>query len=67
MGGMNATILHCARICNGAIVGVGSLVVGKEFPEMSLIAGVPAKVIRENVVWSRRWSCLYNDDDMKFL
>lgn len=65
--GMNATILHGASIGNGAIVGAGSLVVGKEFPEMSSIAGVPAKVIRENVVWSRKWSCLYNDEDMKFL
>jgi len=45
--GMNATILNDSKIGNNSIVGAGSVVTeGKEFPDKSLILGVPGRVIR---------------------
>lgn len=45
--GMNATVLNGAVIRKNCIVGAGALVTeGKEFPENSLIIGLPAKVVR---------------------
>ncbi|WP_210484536.1 gamma carbonic anhydrase family protein [Microvirga antarctica] len=45
--GMGATILNRARIGANCLVGAGALVTdGKEFPDNSLIVGVPAKAIR---------------------
>jgi acetyltransferase-like isoleucine patch superfamily enzyme len=49
--GMRATILKGVTIGEGAIVAAGS-VVTKDVPAFSIVAGVPAKVIRENVVWN---------------
>ncbi len=46
--GMNSTILNGAIIRKNSIVGAGAVVTeGKEFPEKSLIIGVPAKIIRK--------------------
>lgn len=46
--GMNATILNGAHIAKNSIVGAGAVVSeGKEFPEGSLILGVPAKAIKD--------------------
>ena len=46
--GMNATVLNGARIGKNSIVGAGAVVSeGKEFPEGSLILGVPAKLIKQ--------------------
>ena len=45
---MNATVLNGAHIGKNSIVGAGAVVSeGKEFPEGSLILGVPAKAIKE--------------------
>ncbi|HEX7467850.1 MAG TPA: gamma carbonic anhydrase family protein [Methanobacterium sp.] len=45
--GMNATILNGATIKKNSIVGAGAVVTeGREFPEKSLILGVPAKSVR---------------------
>ena len=46
--GMNATILKGVTIGEGAIVGAGS-VVTKDVPDHSLVAGVPAQIIRRDV------------------
>jgi acetyltransferase-like isoleucine patch superfamily enzyme len=48
--GNNVTILKGVTIGDGAIVAAGS-VVNKNIPKACLAAGVPAKVIRENVNW----------------
>lgn len=52
--GMNATVLDGAKIGKNCIVGAGALVTEhKEFPDNSLIIGVPAKAVRtldENAV-----------------
>ncbi|MBP2045627.1 MAG: gamma carbonic anhydrase family protein [Methanobacterium aggregans] len=46
--GMNATVLNGAVIHKNSIVGAGALVTeGREFPEGSLILGVPAKAVRK--------------------
>ncbi|MEN6329257.1 MAG: gamma carbonic anhydrase family protein [Methanobacteriaceae archaeon] len=46
--GINSTILDGALIRKNSIVGAGALVTaGKEFPEASLILGVPARAVRE--------------------
>ena len=45
--GMNATVLNGATIRKNSIVGAGAVVTeGRDFPEKSLILGVPAKFVR---------------------
>ena len=45
--GMGATLLNHAKIGKNSIVGAHALIPeGKEFPDNSLIVGVPGKVIR---------------------
>ncbi|MFT4805300.1 MAG: acetyltransferase-like isoleucine patch superfamily enzyme [Psychroserpens sp.] len=48
--GKNSTILKGVTIGKGAVVAAGSVVVN-DVPEYCLVAGVPAKVIKENVDW----------------
>ncbi len=45
--GMGATVLNNARIGNHCLVGANALVPeGREYPDRSLIIGMPAKVVR---------------------
>ncbi len=48
--GMNAIILKGVTIGDGAIIAAGS-VVTRDVPERCLVAGVPAKVVKENMEW----------------
>ena len=48
--GTRAIILKGVTIGDGAVVAAGA-VVTKDVPSRTLVAGVPAKVIRENVEW----------------
>lgn len=48
--GSNAIILKGVHIGDGAVIAAGS-VVNKDIPPHCLAAGVPAKVIRENIEW----------------
>ena len=46
--GMGSIVMNGALIRRGSIVGAGAVITeGKEFPEYSLIIGVPARVIRK--------------------
>lgn len=47
------TVLKGCQIGNGSIAGAKSLV-GGIIPENVMVAGVPAKIIRENVEWNRK-------------
>jgi len=49
--GINVTILKGVTIGDGAVVAANSLV-NKAVPPNTLVGGVPAKVIRENVRWN---------------
>ncbi len=48
--GSNAIILKGVTVGDNAIIAAGS-VVTKDVPENSMVAGVPAKVIKENISW----------------
>lgn len=50
--GEGVSLLPGARIGCGSIVGEGA-VTSSQFPDHVIIAGSPAKVIRENICWSR--------------
>jgi FkbH-like protein len=47
------TVLKGCQIGSGCVVGAQSLV-GGSIPENAMVAGQPAKIIRENVAWSRQ-------------
>ncbi len=49
--GSNVIILKGVTIPNGCVIAAGSVVTKPFTEENSLIAGVPAKVIRKNIVW----------------
>jgi acetyltransferase-like isoleucine patch superfamily enzyme len=48
--GMGATILKGVTIGDGAIIAAGA-VVTKNVPSQCLCGGVPAKIIKENIIW----------------
>ncbi len=48
--GMGATILKGVTIGDGAIIAAGA-VVTKNVPPQCLFGGVPAKIIKENIIW----------------
>lgn len=43
--GSNATILPGIKICEGAVIGAGS-VVTKDVPRFAIVAGIPARVLK---------------------
>ncbi len=50
--GAGATILKDVRIGDGAVIAAGA-VVTKDVPPKALVAGCPAKIIKENVEWKK--------------
>lgn len=48
--GLNVTILKGVTIGDGCMVAAGA-VVTKSFPPNYLIGGVPAKIIKEDILW----------------
>lgn len=51
-----------AQIPNNTIVGMGSVVTKKFINEGTIIAGNPAKVVRENVTWDRKHPLILEKD-----
>jgi len=49
--GRKTTILKGVTVGNGSILGFGCIV-NKDVPPHSIVAGQPAKVVKENVVWA---------------
>lgn len=48
--GTRVTILNGVTVGDGAVIAAGSLVT-KDVPARALVGGVPAKILKENVVW----------------
>lgn len=48
--GLNATILKGVTIGEGSVIAAGSVVV-KDVPAHTLVGGIPAKVLKENIEW----------------
>lgn len=48
--GANVQILKGVHIGNGAVIAAGS-VITKDIPERCVAAGIPAKIIRQNITW----------------
>jgi acetyltransferase-like isoleucine patch superfamily enzyme len=51
--GHDVTVLAGANVGDGCVVGAKSLLLGKTYKPSTLLVGVPARVVRENVTWSR--------------
>lgn len=60
--GMDVRILKGVKINNGSIIGACSLLVNSNIQEKCIAAGVPAKTIKENILWTRKES--YDDEDI---
>lgn len=50
--GYRSTILQGTSIGSGSVVGFGSIVKGN-FPNNTIVAGAPARVIKKNIAWER--------------
>lgn len=50
--GRNVKILKGVTIFQNTVIGMGSLVTARNYPANSLIAGFPAKVLKEGITWS---------------
>ncbi len=50
--GTRAIIMKGVRVGDGAVIAAGA-VVTKDVPSKTIVAGVPAKVIRENIEWKK--------------
>lgn len=61
--GLRATLLGGARIGTGSVVGTNA-VTSSQFGDHVVIAGCPAKVIRENICWSREDTNYFNRDSL---
>lgn len=50
--GTRVTILSGVTVGDGAVIAAGSLVT-QNVPEKSVVAGIPARVVKRNVTWSK--------------
>lgn len=61
--GYGVVLLPGAQIGDGSVVGENA-VTSSQFPDHVIIAGSPAKVIRENICWSRDNTFYFNRDSL---
>lgn len=59
-----ATLLGGARIGTGSVVGTCAVTSG-QFEDHLVIAGAPAKIIKENICWSRDDTSYFNRDSLE--
>jgi acetyltransferase-like isoleucine patch superfamily enzyme len=50
--GRDAVVTGHSVVGDGAVVGQGALVRGQKVPAHTAVAGVPARVVREDIAWS---------------
>lgn len=50
--GTGVKILKGTKIGDNSVIGLGSLLSGKEYPANVVIAGTPAKIVKENIEWT---------------
>lgn len=50
--GSSVKILKGTKIGENSIIGMGSLIAGKEYPSNVLIVGSPGKVVKKNINWT---------------
>ncbi|MCW2799506.1 MAG: hypothetical protein JWQ70_978 [Aeromicrobium sp.] len=50
--GRDAVVTGHSNVGDGAVVGHGALVRGQKVPAHTAVAGVPARVVRENIAWT---------------
>ncbi|WP_419253263.1 acyltransferase [Caulobacter sp. ErkDOM-YI] len=53
--GLRSMIMKGAKIGDGAVVAAGAILSGSA-PDHAIMAGVPARVVRENIIWRRELS-----------
>jgi len=63
--GAYSRILKDTTIPSRCIIGINSVVTNKIYKENSIIAGIPAKTIKNNVDWDRRNYNLYKENEGK--
>lgn len=61
----NVTVCKNTEIADGCIVGSQSVVAGKFTKPNCVLAGNPARVVKENVTWDRRFPKQYLQDSEK--
>ncbi len=49
--GTRATILKGVTVGEGAVIAAGSVVI-KDVPNNTVVAGVPAKIVKKDIIWS---------------
>lgn len=49
----DVTVLPGSIIGNGCVIGAKALVLGRKYEPRNILAGVPARVVRQNVAWKR--------------
>jgi len=61
--GKNVTILKGAKIANNSVVAINSVVNNEHLEQNVIIAGMPAKVIKRDVLWGRKMyhKTMYDD------
>lgn len=65
--GDNVWIAYCATLLGGTVIGTGSVVgtctvTSGEFESHQVITGSPARVLRENICWSRDDTAYFKHD-----
>jgi len=64
--GKNVTILKGAAIDNNSVVGINSIITKKFLEKNVVISGIPAKILKRNIVWGRKMyhQTMYDDSTL---
>ena len=60
--GKNAIILKNTKIPNNCIIAQNSIVTNKFYKDSCILAGIPAKIVKEDILWSRKRPQQYIDN-----